>query len=102
MTQDFYRQKLVSRGIEVVIPGEADVELVNDVIFRELCVGILREESRRTYASIIEKLRAEGAEAVILGCTEIGLLISQEDSVLPVYDTTVIHAKKAVELALAE
>ena len=102
MTQDFYKQKLLDRGIDVVIPGEDDVELVNDVIFRELCVGILREESRRAYAAIIEKLRDRGAQAVILGCTEIGLLISGSDSVLPVYDTTVIHAKKAVELALAK
>lgn len=102
MTQDFYRQRLIDRGISVVIPGDEDVEIVNDVIFRELCVGTIREASRREYARIIETLSQNGAQGVILGCTEIGLLIRQEDSVLPVFDTTVIHAEKAAQIALAE
>ena len=100
MTQDFYKKRLIDRGITVLIPGPEDVELVNEVIFRELCVGIIREESRNAYSHIIEKLKDEGAQAVILGCTEIGLLVRQQDSVLPILDTTVIHAEKAAELAL--
>lgn len=100
MTQDFYKQKLIDRGIAVVIPGEEDVETVNDIIFHELCVGTIREESRKVYSGVIEKLKADGAEAVILGCTEIGLLVRQQDSVLPIFDTTVIHAEKAARLAL--
>ena len=100
MTQDFYKQKLIDRGIAVVIPGPEDVEVVNDIIFHELCVGTIRQESRNVYSAVIEKLKAAGAEGVILGCTEIGLLVSQQDSVLPIYDTTVIHAQKAAKLAL--
>ena len=100
MTQAFYKQRLIDRGIKVVIPGETDVELVNDVIFHELCLGILREESRAQYRRVIENLKADGAQGVILGCTEIGMLVSQEDSTLPVFDTTVIHAEKAAQLAL--
>ena len=100
MTQDFYKQKLIDRGIQVLIPEDGDVEVVNDIIFKELCVGIIREESRSRYSEVIRKLKNAGAEAVILGCTEIGLLVRQRDSVLPIYDTTVIHAKKAAQLAL--
>lgn len=99
MTQDFYKQKLIDRGIDVLIPDAGDVELVNEVIFRELCVGLIREESRREYSRIIASLQQKGAQAVILGCTEIGLLVKQEDSVLPIFDTTLIHAQKAAELA---
>lgn len=101
MTQDFYKEKLAARGITVVIPEEADVELVNHVIFDELCLGNISNASRGQYQRIIEQLKAEGAEAVILGCTEIGLLIRQEDSVLPVFDTTLIHAGQAALAALA-
>ena len=100
MTQDFYKQRLTDRGIEVVIPDEADVALVHRVIFDELCLGEIREESRREFSRIIAVLKEKGAEAVILGCTEIGLLVSQEDSALPVFDTTVIHANAAAKLAL--
>ena len=100
MTQDFYKQILIDRGIDVVIPDEPDVEVVNDVIFHELCVGEIKEESRRQFQRIIDSLREKGAEGVILGCTEIGLLIQQSDSTLPVFDTTVIHAKRAAEMAL--
>lgn len=100
MTQDFYSQKLIDRGIDVVIPDEADIEVVNNIIFQELCVGKIKEESRKKFQKIIDSLKGKGAEAVILGCTEIGLLIRQEDSSLPVFDTTQIHAKCAVEAAL--
>ena len=102
MTQEFYRQKLMDRGLSVVIPEAADVEIVNDIIFKELCLGSIREESRAEYSRIIAELREDGAEAVILGCTEIGLLIRQQDSVLPIFDTTVLHAQKAAQLALEQ
>lgn len=100
MTQDFYKQKLIDRGIEVVIPDEDDIETVNEIIFHELCVGKILDKSRVRFQEVIKRLQEKGAEGVILGCTEIGLLIHQPDSALPVFDTTLIHAKKAVELAL--
>ena len=102
MTQDFYKNRLTDRGIEVLIPDEADVETVNTVIFDELCVGKIREESRKEFQRIIEKLKEDGAEGVILGCTEIGLLIQQSDVSVPVFDTTVIHARKAAQIAMEE
>lgn len=95
MTQDFYKEKLITRGIAVIIPDAHDVELVNHVIYDELCLGIRSDESRKEYVRIIEELKSKGAEGVILGCTEIGLLIHQKDSSLPVFDTTQIHAQKA-------
>ena len=100
MTEDFYKSRLIDRGFEVFIPCEEDIQLVNTVIFDELCRGIITEKSRADFARIIAQLKAEGAEAVILGCTEIGMLVSQEDSVLPVFDTTVIHAESAARFAL--
>ena len=100
MTEDFYKQILIDRGIDVVIPEAADIDVVNDVIFHELCVGELREESRAVFREIIDNLKRKGAQGVILGCTEIGMLIQQADSSLPVFDTTVIHAKRAAEMAL--
>lgn len=95
MTQDFYKEKLIARGISVLIPNAADIELVNKVIYSELCLGILSDASRKQYQRIIAQMKESGAEGVILGCTEIGLLIHQEDSVLPVFDTTQIHAERA-------
>ena len=100
MTQDFYKQTLIDAGIDVVIPDEAGVEIVNHVIYDELCLGIVKEESRQQYASIIRQLADKGAQGVILGCTEIGLLVRQEDSVLPVFDTTCIHAQAAAAFAM--
>lgn len=100
ITQDFYKQILIDRGIDVIIPDAKDVELVNDIIFHELCVGEIKEESRRQFQRIISSLKESGAEGVILGCTEIGLLIHQSDSSLPVFDTTLIHAKRAAHIAL--
>ena len=102
MTQDFYKQRLIDQGFEVLIPEEKDIEPVNRIIFEELCVGEIKDESRKEYQRIIQDLKDRGAEGVILGCTEIGMLISQEDSVLPVYDTTLIHAQAAAKAALAE
>ncbi len=102
MKQVFYRQKLVDAGIRVIIPDDADVETVNSVIYDELCLGNIRPESKEKYISIINKMADKGAAGVILGCTEIGLLIKQEDVDLPVFDTTLIHAEKAAFLAAAE
>lgn len=101
MTQDFYKDRLVARGIDVFIPGPGDIEEINRVIYEELCCGIISPDSRAEYVKVIEDLKARGAEGVILGCTEIGLLIQQEDSPLPVFDTTVIHATKAAQMALS-
>ena len=92
MTQDFYKEIIQQNGIEVIIPNEKDVEIVNDIIYNELCLGIISDKSRREYIRIIDSLKADGAEGVILGCTEIGLLISQDYSSIPIYDTTQIHA----------
>lgn len=100
MTQDFYKDVLTQKGLETLVPNAADIELVNDVIYQELCLGRVLEESRTQYQRIIQELKDRGAEAVILGCTEIGLLIKPEDSSLPVFDTTLIHAKKAAQWSL--
>ena len=100
MTQDFYKKRLTDRGIDVLIPEQGDIETVNKIIFNELCLGKIKEGSRVIFQKIIRKLGENGAEGVILGCTEIGLLISQSDVDIPVFDTTMIHAKKAAELAL--
>ena len=102
MTQDFYMQNLIDRGFEVVIPDDKDIDVVNNIIYGELCLGEIMYDSRKEYQRIIEGLKDKGAEAVILGCTEIGLLIHQDDSVLPIFDTTEIHAKRAAEIALTE
>jgi len=101
MEEDFYRGRLQERhGLEVAIPAEKDRQFVHDVIYNELCCGVIRDESRREYAAIIRRLGRAGAEGVILGCTEVGLLIRQEHSELPVFDTTVIHAEAAADYAL--
>ncbi len=100
MTQDFIKDRLKNAGLEVIIPDEQDIEFVNDVIFNELCLGKVMDASRAEYQRIISYMKDRGAEGVILGCTEIGMLIGEKDSVLPTYDTTIIHAKTAVEKAL--
>ena len=100
MTQDFYKRVLIDRGIDVVIPDESDIDVVNNIIFHELCMGEMKDKSRQEFQRIIDGLKEKGAEGVILGCTEIGLLIHQADSSLPVFDTTAIHAKCAAEMAL--
>ena len=100
MTQDFYRDKLIAAGIDVVIPEGEDIEAVNSIIYDELCLGVIREESRARYLDVIGKLADRGAQGVILGCTEIGLLIQQGDVDLPVFDTTLIHAGRAALMSL--
>ena len=100
MMQDFYKEKLIAQGIHVIVPNEEDVELVNRIIYKELCLGIISESSRKEYQRIIENMKQNGAGGVILGCTEIGLLIQQQDSSLPVFDTTQIHAQAAAIQAI--
>jgi len=101
MEQDFYKGRLQSEfGLEVVVPDEADRQTVHDVIYDELCLGVVKDESKQKYQQIIKRLKTQGAEGVILGCTEITLLIQQPDTDLPVFDTTRIHAEAAVDLAL--
>ena len=102
MTQDFYRNKLEASGITVLIPEEQEIEIVNDVIYHELCMGKILEASKEKYCHIIDKLADQGAQGVILGCTEIGLLLQQKDCSLPIFDTTHIHATKAARLAIKE
>lgn len=101
MTEDFYRGRLLEKfGIEVVVPEEAERKVVHNIIYDELCRGIIREESRRTYVEIIEGLKDRGAEGVILGCTEIPLLIGDEDISIPVFDTIKIHSAALVAEAI--
>lgn len=102
MEMDFYKNVLNEYGIEPIIPDEADRNYVHEKIFTELGKGIIKPETRRRYINIIDKLLKEGAEGIILGCTEIPLLIKQSDCSCPVFDTTVIHAKAAVEFACKE
>lgn len=100
MEQDFYKSVLAENGIEAVVPDEDGRKTVNDVIYNELCMGQIKESSKKQFLKIIEKLRDQGAQAVILGCTEIGLLVEQKDVDIPVYDTALIHAEVAAEKSL--
>lgn len=102
MTQDFYKERLIAAGITVMIPEKGDIETVNRVIYDELCLGKVLDASRVEYQKIIEKLKKKGAEGIILGCTEIGMLIKQEDSVLPVFDSTQLHGQAAARKAICE
>lgn len=102
MEEDFYRGRLEARhGLKVVIPDAADRDLVHRVIYDELCLGVTLDESRAAYREIIGRLVAQGAQGIILGCTEIGLLVKTEDAPVPLFDTTALHAASAVEFALA-
>jgi aspartate racemase len=101
MEQDFYVGRLRDEhALDVLVPDEADRRVVHDVIYDELCVGAIRDESRDEYRRVIGTLVDRGAEAILLGCTEIDLLITQDDSPVPLFDTTQIHAEKAVDLSL--
>ncbi|EOH97364.1 aspartate/glutamate racemase family protein [Enterococcus pallens] len=102
MTQDFYKERIIDQGIEVLIPDEEAIERVNTVIFDELCLGTINAASKQQYLAVIDQLKAEGAQGIILGCTEIGLLIQQADVDIPLFDTTEIHCTAAVKKALAE
>ena len=99
MEQDFYKSRLQAHGLEVLIPNKKDRELIHSVIYNELCLGECKAVSKEAYLKIINKLEKEGAEGVILGCTEIGMLIKQTDTGVKLYDTTYIHAQSAVDFA---
>lgn len=102
MEQDFYRQRLQQRhGLQVIVPDADDRSIVHDVIYDELCRGVVRDASRDRYRRIMDDLVTDGAEAIILGCTEIGLLVTAQDARVPLFDTTALHAAAAVEAALA-
>ena len=102
MEQDFYVGRLRDRhGLQVLVPDDADRELVHRVIYDELCVGVVRDSSRAKYRRIMRGLAQRGARAILLGCTEIDLLVSDDDSPVPLFDTTRLHATRAVDLALS-
>jgi len=103
MEQDFYKKRITDRfGIDVLVPDQKDRDVVHEVIYKELCLGEIKDTSREAYLEIIQKLHADGAEAVILGCTEIAILVKQEDTGVPLFDTTSIHAENAVANALVD
>ncbi len=95
MTQAFYKDKLVEADLDVLVPSADEIEEVNRMIYDELCKGETYSKSRATYLTIIKRLKQAGAEAVILGCTEIGLLVQQDDTEIPLFDMTTVHAVKA-------
>jgi len=103
MEQDFYKGRLKEKfGLHVVIPNESEREMVHNVIYKELCLGEIKDSSREQLKTIINRLGNRGAQGIILGCTELPLLISQKDCSVPLLDTTVIHAKAAVDYALRD
>ncbi len=102
MNEDFYKHRLNHAGLQVVIPNEVARAEIHRIIYEELCQGQLKDSSREYYVEAIKQLAEQGCEGVILGCTEIGLLISQADSPIPVFDTTTIHAAAAVDFLLSE
>ena len=102
MEQDFYRGRLTEKhGLDVLTPSPEDRAIVHDIIYQELCLGIIEPASRTHYQRIMAQLKADGAQAIILGCTEITLLVDQTDADLPLFDTTRLHAQHAAEWALA-
>lgn len=101
MEEGFYRDRLAEKfGLSILIPPDEERGIINDVIFNELCLGVTRRSSKDQFKEAIEGLVARGAEGIILGCTEIPMLINEEDSAVPLFDTTLIHALRAVDLAL--
>lgn len=100
MELDFYKQRLIDKGINVIVPDEAGRNVVNSVIYDELCHGEVKEQSRQAYRDVISDLVDQGAQGVIMGCTEITMLIDQSDSSVPLFDTTKIHVERALELIL--
>ena len=102
MEQDFYKSRLTEKfGIEVLVPNDDDRTVVHDVIYKELCLGEIKPSSKQQYLDIVKRLHEQGAEAVIMGCTEITLLIGQQDTSVPLYDTTAIHAEEAVNWSIS-
>lgn len=102
MEQDFYKKRLTDRGITVLVPDEADRAFINRVIYSELCLGTISVSSREKLLAIVREMGGRGAQGVILGCTEIGLLVSQEDTDIPLFDTTRIHAESAALAAMEQ
>lgn len=100
MEMDFYVKRLRDFGLEVQIPVAVDRQLINDVIFNELVHGVTKPESKQSFLNIVEKLSNRGCEGIILGCTEVGMLIKKEDTQLPLFDTTLIHCDSLVQLAI--
>ena len=100
--QDFYTGLLKARGLDVLIPEAADRTEIHRIIYEELCRGETKPSSRATYEGMTEKARRAGADSVLLGCTEVGMLLDDSNSALPVFDTTLIHAKALIDLALQE
>ncbi len=101
MEEDFYKGRLISQHhLDVLVPDEGDRKIIHEVIYKELCLGTVLEKSKNEFARVIDDLAQQGAEGIILGCTEISLLVKPSDSALPLFDTTKIHAEKAVEFAL--
>jgi len=102
MQLPFFKDVLASMGIETIIPNESDIQIINDAIYKELALGIITAVTKENYLQIMQKLQQEGAEGIILGCTEIPLLIKPNDFDLPLFDTTFIHASAAVNFSLGE
>ncbi|AXK52144.1 aspartate/glutamate racemase family protein [Pseudomonas protegens] len=102
MEQEFLKSRLSQQGLNVLVPDAQERQAVHRIIYEELCVGVISDASRRVYQQVIESLRTRGAQAIILGCTEIGLLLKPEHSPLPLLDTTELHARAAVDFALLE
>ena len=101
MEQEFYKGRLVEKhGLQVLVPEESERTVIHDIIYRELCQGVIRPESKQQYLEVIAHLRERGAESVILGCTEIGLLIKSDDLDMPLFDSTLIHAEAAIDFAM--
>jgi aspartate racemase len=100
MQLDFYKTRLATAGIDVIVPGETDIEFINDSIYNEFSKGVFLPERKTEYLRIIRSLNGQGAEGIILGCTEIPILIKQEDCTVPVFDTAFIHAEAAVKFAI--
>jgi aspartate racemase len=101
MEQSFYRERLEEAGIEVLVPEEPDLSEVHRIIYEELVAGRIEESSRKAYREIMEQLAGDGADAIVLGCTEIGMLVGPDDALVPILDTTILHAQAAVEWALS-
>lgn len=99
MEQDFYKGRLARQGLEPLVPDERGRDRVHRVIYEELCLGVVRPESKKMFVGEVDALRAQGADGVILGCTEVGMILSQSDFDIPVFDTTVIHAAAALDFA---
>jgi aspartate racemase len=101
MEEDFYKGRLINKyGLDVIVPDGQERQIVNSVIYDELCQGVIKPESKQHYITIMNRLVERGAQAIILGCTEITLLVAQPDATVPLFDTTAIHAEVAVEYAL--